>query len=74
MKSLSARNKNRMKKKFAELIFKIVRHLHKKSEAQLIEAKRNKLHGSPEYVKIAKQERKLREMKKAMKSRTENSK
>ena len=63
-----------MKKKLAELIFKIVRHLHKKSEAQLIEAKKNKLHGTPEYAKIAKQERKLREMKKAMKARLENSK
>jgi len=63
-----------MRKMLNQWLFRLVRHLHKKSELQLQEMKRQKLHGSPEYLKTAGQERKLRNLKKALQVKVESPK
>jgi hypothetical protein len=55
-----------MRKLIDRWMLHFVRRLHKKAEIQLMEYKAKKLHGTPAYVKIAGQERKLRDMKKAL--------
>lgn len=45
---------------------------HKKAENVLFSMKKEKLHGTSEYVKQAKLERKLRDAKKDLKLRIEN--
>jgi len=49
--------------------FNFIAKSHKKAEKRLTEMKKNKMHGSPEYVKQASLERKLREAKKKLKSK-----
>lgn len=61
-----------MKKKLNQWILAFVRRLHRKSETRLQELKKEKQHGTPEYVKIARHERKLRDLKKVLQSRVES--
>ncbi len=58
-----------MKKILNQWILQFIRRLHKKAEARLKELKKNKSHGTAEYMKIARQERRLRDLKKEVQSR-----
>lgn len=62
-----------MRKMLNQWILGFVRRLHKKAETRLQELKKEKLHGTPEYTKIARQERRLRDLKKELQSRVEPS-
>ena len=58
-----------MKRIINNWIFRIVRHLHKKSENKLIALKKQKQHGTQKYKKVAGTERKLRDLKKAIQAK-----
>jgi hypothetical protein len=57
-----------------QYLFRLIRYLHKKTEYQLQGLKKEKKHGTPEYIKVAGQERKMRDLKKALQAKLEGSK
>jgi hypothetical protein len=63
-----------MRQLLNQYLFRLIRYLHKRTETQLQGLKKEKKHGTPEYVKAAGQERKLRDLKKALQAKLESSK
>jgi hypothetical protein len=62
-----------MRQLLNQYLFRLIRYLHKKTETQLQGLKKEKKHGTPEYVKAAGQERKLRDLKKALQAKLADS-
>jgi hypothetical protein len=58
-----------MRKLLNQWTLNFVRRFHKKAELRLQEMKKQKMHGTPGYTKIAQQERRLRDLKKELQSR-----
>lgn len=63
-----------MRKILNQHLLRLIRFLHKKTEYKLQGLKKEKKHGTPEYIKAAEQERKLRDLKKALQAKVESSK